>query len=458
MNDTQTLREQLECMTPEERARILSELSEADAAALLFYWPMWARPDQLPPQGAWRNWLLLAGRGSGKTRAALEFARSEIENGRARSVALAAPTQLHARKILVEGESGILAICPATFRPVYEAASLRLQWPNGAVAHLVSSEVPDRIRGQNLDLIVADELCAWQGPGEFWLQLQLALRLRGPAGNAPRSAIATTPKNIPLLRELLADPGTITTHATTFDNPNLSPEAVAALRKRYENTSIGRQELLGELLLDQDSALWQRAWIDKARVSAAPDDLIRVIVAVDPSVSATGAGAETGIIIAGKDSTGDVFILSDFSLRGSPESWARRVVSAYESFQCDAVIAETNNGGALVASVLHSVGFTGALKMVSASRAKQTRAEPVSALYQQGRVHHCSVMPELEDSLCSWVPGEGPSPDRLDACVWACTELALQPRKEPPAWLTAARNFKPPRYMGISANGLMFRQ
>jgi phage terminase large subunit-like protein len=226
---------------------------------------------------------------------------------------------------------------------------------------------------------------------------------------------------------------------------------VAFLRRQYENTSIGRQELLGELLLDVDEALWRREWIDAARVTSAPE-LVRLVVAVDPSV---GGSAETGVIAAGKDERGDVYVLADYSLRAMPEQWASRVVAAYDVHQADAVVAEVNQGGALVASVLTSVGFLGKLKTVVASRAKATRAEPVSALYQQGRVHHVGVHSALEDQLCSWVPGQGASPDRLDALVWSCTELVLQPRKEPPAWYTNSMTWKPPRSISISANGLL---
>jgi len=417
------LAEQLAALTEEQRTALLKATPPETFEQLNYTWKLWAREDQLPPEGDWRIWLLLAGRGAGKTRSACEWLRGEIEAGRVRCAAIAAPTNLAARKVLIEGESGLLAICPPWARPTYEMAVGKLSWPNGAVAHLMTAEVPDRVRGFNFDAAICDELAAWQDPAELWMQLQLAVRLRGPKGDNPRIVVATTPKAIPTLKEILADPGTAITRASTFDNaPNLSPAALAALRKRYEGTSIGRQELYGEMLLDVDDALWQRSWIDAARVAEAPP-LVRVVIAVDPSVSATGA--ECGIVAAGKAENGELFVLSDASTRASPEQWARRAAAEYDAHQADALVAEVNQGGALVASVMQSIGFAGKLKTVHAARGKQTRAEPIAALYEQARVHHVGAFPQLEDQLATWVPGEGPSPDRLDALVWAVSELAL---------------------------------
>jgi len=322
-------------LPPQKREEFLASRKPEEREVLEWVWELKARPDQLPPQGDWRTWLMLAGRGAGKTRTAAEWLRSEVENGRSRCAAIAAPTNLAARKVLIEGESGILAICPPWDKPTYEMAIGKLSWANGAVAHVITSETPDRVRGYNFDLAICDELAAWQDPAELWLQLQLALRIRGPQGNAPRVAIATTPKSIPVLKEIMADPGTITTRASTFDNEaNLSPAALDALKKRYAGTSIGRQELYGEMLLDADDALWHRGWIDTARVSEVPD-LARVVIAVDPSVSAGANSGECGIVAIGKAASGDLYVLGDYSLKAMPEKWARQVMIAYETHEAD---------------------------------------------------------------------------------------------------------------------------
>ena len=444
------LAQRLAALSPAKRAAALRALPVADAEALLYDWHTWARADQLPPPGDWQTWVMLSGRGAGKTRAGAEWVRGEIESGRRRSMALVAPTHMAGRKVLIEGPSGILACCPRWAMPTWEIATGVLRWPNGGLAHLVSSETPDRIRGFNFDGAWGDEFSSWENIAETWSQLTLALRMPGPLGHNPQVVLTTTPKPLPLLKMLLAETGTVVTRASTFDNAaNLSPAALAALRKRYEGTSVGRQELFGELLFEVDGALWQRDWIDAARVTEAPE-LVRLVVAVDPAVSSGAASAETGIVAAGRAASGDVYVLCDYSLRGTPEAWAQRAVAAYETHAADAIVAEVNQGGALVASVLQSVGAAQVtLKTVHAARGKATRAEPVSALYQQGRVHHVGSLPDLEAQLCGWVPGEGASPDRLDALVWAVTELALGTRRAAPEWAEAARNWKPPATINL---------
>jgi phage terminase large subunit-like protein len=332
-----------------------------------------------------------------------------------------ARTAADARDVLVEGESGLLAVCPSSDRPLYEPSKRRVTWPNGAIATTYSADEPDLLRGPQHDSAVCDELAAWQYPDETWSNLQFGLRL----GDKPQSLVTTTPRPIKLLSQLIAMPTTVVTRGSTFDNEaNLPASALAEFRARYEGTRIGRQELHGEILDDVPGSCWSRPMIDGARVARAPD-LSRVVVAIDPAVTSGTDSDETGIVVAGKGTDGQYYVLADRSCRMSPHGWATRAVTAFGEFGADRIVAETNNGGEMVEltirTVNNSISYTG----VHASRGKRVRAEPIAALYEQGKVHHVGSLPELEDQMCSFLPeGNDGSPDRVDALVWGLTFLS----------------------------------
>jgi phage terminase large subunit-like protein len=427
-------------LPPAERERLLATLTRAELDALPYTWAFWARPDQMPPPPlkhellgtvAWRFWLLLAGRGAGKTRSAAEWVRDAVESGRRRSIGIIGPTADTLRRDIVEGESGLIRISPPWCQAVHEPSQRRIVWPNGAVAYLLSSEEPDRVRGPNLDGFWGDELTSWANAQACWDNLQFALRITGPKGDAPAGVISTTPKRHALLRAIMADPATAITHGCTFDNAaNLDAGALAALERRYGGTSLGRQELMGELLEDAEGALWQRDQLDACRVHTLPE-MRRIVVAVDPAGGSSKRSDETGIVACGVALDGRGYVLADASGRYTPDGWARAAVNLYRSLKADRIVAEQNYGGAMVEATIRAVDGAVPVKMVVASRGKQLRAEPVSALYEQRRVSHIGNLPELEDQMCGWNPAEnGPSPDRVDALVWALTELMVeeQPR------------------------------
>lgn len=398
---------------------MLASLTPQQAAAIYYDWRTWARPNQLPPEGDWRIWLLLAGRGFGKTRTGAEWVRAEVESGRRGRIALVAPTAADGRDVMVEGESGILAISPPWFRPLYEPSKRRLTWPNGAIATVYSADEPDRLRGPQHDGAWADELAAWQYP-EAWDMLMFGLRL----GQDPRAVVTTTPKPVRLIKELLADKTVAVTRGSTYENAaNLAPAFLRQIVAKYEGSRLGRQELYAEILEDVEGALWQRQRIDELRVARAPE-LLRVVVAVDPSASDDDTSDEAGIIVAGVSRDGHGYVLADLSGRLSPDGWARRAVHAYKEWLADRIVAEVNNGGDMVEHTIRTVDPGVPIKKLHASRGKFTRAEPVAALYEQGKVHHVGYFPALEDQMCTWTPGQ-PSPDRMDAMVWALTELMI---------------------------------
>jgi predicted phage terminase large subunit-like protein len=374
-------------------------------------------------------WLVLAGRGFGKTRAGAEWVRGEIESGRRRCLALVGATERDVRKVMVEGESGLLAVAPPWFRPRYEPSKAQLVWPNGARAHLYSAERPDRLRGPQHDGAWADELAAWTALDATWSNLEMTLR----AGADPRRVVTTTPRPRPLLRDILADPGTAVARGSTFDNAaHLAPGFLKRLVRKYQGTRLGRQELMAEMLADAEGALWQRAALEVLRRPRAPA-LKRVVVAIDPAASTSEGAAETGIVVAGLGIDDDAYVLEDLSGRYSPDAWARAAIGAYRRHGADRVIGEVNNGGDMVQATLRAVDGTVSYRAVRASRGKRARAEPVAALYEQGRVHHVGAFPALEDQLTGWEPGgDLPSPDRLDAAVWALTELMLGPAASEP--------------------------
>ena len=418
----QSLAERFAGLPEARRKRILASLSERERAALEYCWEFWARPKQLEPAGDWRVWLLLSGRGYGKSRCGAEWVRKLIEQGAASRVALVAATASDARSVVVEGESGLLSVCPAWNRPLFEPTKRRLTWPSGAIATLYSAEEPDRLRGPQHDAAWADELGAWRYP-EAWDQLMFGLRL----GTDPRVVVTTTPRPTPIIRQLATEPTTFVTRGSTYENrAHLAPGFLQEIERRYAKTRLGRQEIFGEILDDHPGALFQRADIEAARVrDAAP--LLRIVVAIDPAVSSGESSNETGIVVVGLGTDGHAYVLDDLSGRYTPYEWARKAVTAYHDKRADRVVAEKNQGGALVESNLRTVDPRIPYKGVTASRGKQTRAEPIAALYEQGRVHHVGYFAALEDQMVCWEPGApgADSPDRVDALVWGITELVL---------------------------------
>jgi predicted phage terminase large subunit-like protein len=400
------------------------------AAELEQGWRVLARPNQLPPEGDWDIWLLLAGRGYGKTRVLSETANAWATTGQCRRIALVAATAADARDVMIEGESGILECAPRWCRPHYEATRRRVVWPNGAMAYSYSAEEPDRLRGPQHDGALCDELASWRDPST-WDMLQFGLRL----GSHPRVVIATTPRPTKLVRQLLAreGQGVVVTRGSTFENrANLAPGFFQSVVARYEGTRLGRQELEAELLTDIPGALWNWATIEGCRRAHAPD-LARVVVAVDPAVSSHEGSDETGIVVVGKDEQGRGYVLEDLSRRYQPADWARTAINAYFQHSADRVVAEVNQGGDLVEATLRQIDANVPFTAVHASRGKYTRAEPCAALYEQGKVHHIGTFPQLEDQMTSFVPdidrGRMGSPDRLDALVWALTELVVAREK-----------------------------
>jgi phage terminase large subunit-like protein len=409
----------------------LSELTDAEIVALSFDWRgTFARPDQiLPPallDGTKDGWFLCAGRGYGKTRVGAETIRECVETHGFRRVGLIAPTAADARDVMVEGESGILAVSPPWMMPLYEPSKRRLTWPNGAVATLYSADEPDRLRGPQHDLLWGDEVAAWRYP-EAWDMALFGLRL----GDHPLKIATSTPKPTRLVKDLVADPQVITTTGSTFDNAaNLAPSALRTFLKKYEGTRLGLQELYARILDDNPNALFKRANIEIHRVGYA--DIVgmswnRVVVAVDPAVTSNLSSDETGIICAAR--CGDhFFILDDASLKAAPAVWAKSAVATYRTRQADRIVAEVNNGGDLVEATIRTEDKNASYQGVRASRGKAIRAEPVAALYEQGRVHHVGIFGKLEDQMTDFDPnvtlreGEG-SPDRMDALVWALTAL-----------------------------------
>ena len=417
----------------------LAELPEAEAEAviadlddrqMLYNWSSWARPKQETPAGDWRVWLILAGRGFGKTRTGAEFVRQQVDAGRTRHVALVGPTAADVRDTMIEGESGLLGIYPPEQRPKYEPSKRRVTFHTGATASAFSADEPDRLRGPNHDLAWADELASWRY-ADAWDMLMFGLRI----GLHPRALVTTTPKPVAVLRNLLAieDGSVVVTKGSTYENRNnLAPSFLAEILARYEGTRLGRQELHAEVLDDVEGALWSRAMIEGHR-SHEPPPLGRIVVAVDPAISKGPASAETGVVVAGVAEDGQGYVLEDRSLRGSPNEWGLAAVSAYHLHKADRIVAEANQGGDMVRHTLRTVDPNVPVRLVHASRGKRTRAEPIAALYEQGRVHHVGYLAHLEDQLCGWVPNEGASPDRLDALVWALTELMIDGARRAPA-------------------------
>ncbi len=416
-------------MDPEQRARARAEIAALpieQRAALAWSWEFVARQSQRLPDGDWLYWLLMCGRGFGKTRSGAEAVRQWIKDGH-NYVNLIGATADDARDVMVLGESGILAICPPWERPEYRVSQRKLVWPNGAESLIFTADEPDRLRGKQSCKLWCDELAAWRY-ADSWDQAKLGLRL----GTHPQAVITTTPRPTALVKEIAADPRTVVTRGTTLENrANLAQPFVDAIIRKYDGTRLGRQEIDGEILEDNPGALWKRADIDKHRVIAAPE-LRRIVVAIDPAAKSVAGSDDTGIVVAGTADIDNVthgFVLDDATMAlAKPAEWAAQAVKLYHERKADRIIAEGNNGGEMVESTIRAQDGNVAVTIVTATRGKEIRAEPVSALYEQGRIHHVGNFARLEDELCEWDPQDktAASPNRLDALVWAITALMLE--------------------------------
>ena len=410
---------------------VRAEMRARLAPAVRYNWRFWARPSQLSPRRRdWETWLILAGRGFGKTRAGAEYVRGWAQRDPGARIALVGATMADVRDVMVEGPSGLIAIAPPAKRPKLELSRRRLVWPNGARAFLYSAEEPGQLRGPEHHLAWCDELAKWEHPEAAWMNLRLGLRL----GERPRAVVTTTPRPLPLLKALLADPRVAVTRGGTRENAaNLPPAFLDAVERAFAGTRLGRQELEGELVEAVEGALWTPAMLERAEAlgAAGAPGLNRVVVGVDPPAGVGAAADACGIIVAARGADGLGWVLADRSVTGlSPEGWARAVASAAAEFHADRVVAEVNNGGAMVESVLRAVEPALPVRQVRAAHGKVARAEPVAALYETEKVAHCArfatLNAELEGLMAGGgYAGPGRSPDRADALVWALSELLL---------------------------------
>lgn len=423
-----SLAERLALAPQAEREAVLDALSPTAAEALAFDWSFWGRPDQQEPEvfskGLVDVWAIRAGRGYGKTRTGAETTRRRAPLVEFSSII--APTAGDARDILIEGESGILRVCPRWERPHYEPSKRRLTWPNGAVTSVFSADEPDRLRGPQSGFLWGDEPASWRYGEDAWDNAELGLRL----GTNPQAILTGTPRPLRWLRAIWDDPKTVVTVGASYRNlGNLAASFIERILRRYEGTRLGLQEVWAMILDDVEGALWTRATIDRGRVTlGAVPDLDRIVVGVDPAVDYGPDTDETGIVVVGREGErerGHAYVLSDFSGHLPPAEWARAAVDAYWAFEADAIIAEKNQGGELVRTNLHAVDPRVKVDLVHAARGKKTRAEPIATLYEgtPSRVHHVGVLAELETEQAEWIPGEGDSPNRVDALVWAVTDL-----------------------------------
>ena len=423
--------------------KLYGSLSSDQRMILLYLWRAWARPEQVSPTWDWFTWMYLAGRGSGKTRSGAEWVRDQVENG-VKRIALIAATAADYRDTMIEGESGILAISPPWFAPTWEPSKRRLTWPNGAKAYCFSAEKPDRLRGPQFEKAWGDEIASWTRMEETYDNLMFGLRL----GRSPQLMLTTTPRPLKLLKEILKNKRTAKSLGSTYDNiRNLSPRFFDYVLTKYEGTRLGRQEIYAEILDDNPNAIFNRADFDQHRITSDQlPDLDAVVVPVDPAATSGEKSSDTGIIPVGKKLISGLehfFILGDHSCHLSPDGWGREVIKAYNLHDADLVVGEVNNGGEMVEHVVKTCsvevlgedletmitidGRSVPFKEVRASRGKVTRAEPIGALAEQGRIHIVGKLPKLEDECCEWEPGE-PSPDRMDSMVWGVTHLMSKTR------------------------------
>ena len=425
---------------PEYAAHVIR--SEAEWEQIVHDWMIQARNDQLAPWRTaagqpWRTWLILGGRGSGKTRAGAEWVRAQaagrapLADTRSHRIALVGDTIAQVRSVMVEGVSGLLSVYPPAQRPKLEVSRNQLVWDNGTIAQMFAADDPDSLRGPQFDAAWCDELAKWRAPDYAWDVLQFALRL----GTLPQCVVTTTPRPLPLLTALLKDAATVVSRSRTADNAaNLAPGFLAEMLRRYGSTPMGRQELDGEIVEERMTGLWKRNWLNESRLLARPE-LVRIVVAVDPPVTATAGSDSCGIVVAGLGIDSRAYVIGDRTVQGrDPATWAKAAVAAYHDYQADTIVVETNQGGDLVVQTFKGIDAFVPVKKVYASRGKYTRAEPVSALYNEGRVVHVGEFPELERQMCDFAAdglANGKSPDRLDALVWAITELMLVARTRP---------------------------
>lgn len=432
--------QQLRELPDDQVQKALSQLSLTQLEELRYTWEFWARPDQIPPEGDWNTFLALAGRGWGKSRASVEWVREQVKRGKKR-IAYVCSTNSDVERVFVKGESGILNSCwsgDKTYKgkhlgvPEWSPTKRTLTWANGAKVECYSSQEPERLRGPQFEAAACDELCAWAYDEETWSMLQFCLRL----GKHPKVFIATTPKSTKLLREIMKNPKTLVVRGSTFDNKaNLADTYLKAVKEQYEGTRLGKQELYAEVLTENEGALWTADMIDACQVSRDEvPTLIRTVVAVDPAVSANVESDNTGIVVAGICEQGKAYVLGDYTFKGSPETWANKAVNLYHEFECSRIVYESNQGKDLIPSLFKTIDPNLPLRGVHASNAKIARAEPVSALYEQGKVFHVrnpvnpdAALNELETQMTTYEPlGKHKSPDRYDALVWALTDLMLK--------------------------------
>jgi phage terminase large subunit-like protein len=401
-------------------------------------WARHARAEQKEPIGTWKVWLILAGRGFGKTRTGAETIRAWVTSKRAKRIALVGSSLDDARKVMVEGESGLLSVCPPDMRPVFYPSLGSVVWPCGATATLYSASHYDKLRGPQFDGAWVDELAKFDHAEATFDQLMLGLRL----GESPRVIVTTTPQPLPFLKQLSQDKDTVVTRGSTFDNrKNLSLSYLKVLERRYGGTRLGRQEIDGQFVDDDAGALWTPSMLEASRwpMGKVQPKYVFTVVAVDPSVTANAKSDETGIVVAAVDASGHFYVLDDVSGRMDALDWARCAVEAHKHHGADAVVAEVNNGGDLVARMIQGVDASVFVRPVRALRSKWQRAQPVAALYQQGRVYHVRNFNTLEEQMLSYTPSASSSPDRLDALVWALTELSREKRPEipsPTVWIS----------------------
>lgn len=420
--------ESIKLLPEAEIATIFHDFTDEEAIELMYEWRgFWARPSQIAPDGEWRTWLVLAGRGFGKTRCGSEWVREQVYAGKKR-IALLAPTAADARDVIVEGESGLLSVFPPHEIPLYEPSKRRITFHTGAIATTFSADEPERLRGPQHDCAWVDELGAYKYPQEALDMLLFGLRL----GLDPRLIITTTPKNIPAIKDLVKDETTTVTRGSTYENKeNLAAPFLKTIMSKYEDTRLGRQEIYAEILDDAEGALWNRDMLEKNRVRKVPE-LVRIVVGIDPAISKTKKSNETGIVVAALGANGHGYVLDDRSLKGSPKEWAQRAIDAYYDHEADRIVPEINQGGDMVIHTIRTIDEKVPIKGVRASKGKQARAEPIAALYEQGKVHHVGYFAALEDQMTNWEPNSGDeSPDRLDALVWSLTELMLGHKPKP---------------------------
>jgi phage terminase large subunit-like protein len=414
--------EQIALLPADERNAFIKSLTKPQLRYLPYAWfDFWARPKQFFPslEDDWHTLLICAGRGFGKTRSGAEDVRYLISEKNYRWISIVGRTAADVRDVMIEGQSGLLSVFPPHQRPHYEPSKRRITFHTGAIGTTFSADEPDQMRGPQSDLAWCDELAAWRY-AESWDQVNFGNRL----GDRPIKIVTTTPRPTLIMRELIGDHQVIKVTGSTYENArNLAPSALAYLKKKYEGTTLGQQELDAKLLTDTPGALWKRRVIDALRVIE-PPPMKRIVVAIDPSATSHEDSSETGIIVAGLGINDHGYVLEDVTLRGSPTEWATQAIAAYHKYTADRIIAEVNNGGDMVETVIRSVNKSVSFSQVRASRGKATRAEPVSALYEQGLVHHLGAFAELEDQMVTWVTGEK-SPDRMDALVWAISELMI---------------------------------